>query len=167
MAVAKDALQELDDGELYLHVTPGRAQALVEALRIALASDELVKSKKGVVTAVRELLSAVASGQTLERNPSCSVYIVPDTGPDGEQLTKIGHALDVDRRFARCTDRPERLEVLAAWRFASIAEAMKREAAARKDYDTYDGGGGREWVKANAKKVRADLKRLWGEPDWP
>jgi hypothetical protein len=68
MAVAKDALQELDDGELYLHVTPGRAQALVEALRIALASDELVMSKKGVVTAVRELLSAVASGQALERN---------------------------------------------------------------------------------------------------
>jgi len=55
--------------------------------------------------------------------------------------------------------------VLAAWRFASIAEAMEREDAARKQYKTYDGGGGREWVKANAEKVVADLTRLWGGPD--
>ena len=86
---------------------------------------------------MRDLLSRVASEQTLERNPSCSVYVV-DAGPNGEQLTKIGHALDVDRRFARSTDRPTPLRVLAAWRFASIAEAMEREASARKKYETYE-----------------------------
>jgi hypothetical protein len=164
MATVKDALQELEDGELYLQVTPGRAQAMVEALDIALESDKLDKRIKGVVTAMRALLDPEASGHTLERNPSCSVYVVPDTGPNGEQLTKIGHALDVRRRFARNTDRPTPLQPLAFWPFASIAEAMKREAVARKKYETYHGGGGREWVKASAEKVVADLKGLWGCP---
>ena len=166
MAVWKDALQELDDGELYLHVTPGRAQALAEALEIALNTGALDKRKKGVVTAMRELLSAAASGQILERDPSCWVYVVEDVDPDGQRLTKIGHALDVDRRFARSTDRPTPLRPLAAWRFASIAKAMEREAAARKQYKAYDGGGGREWVKVKAGKVVADLKTTLGDPDW-
>jgi hypothetical protein len=125
MAYAKDALQELKDGELFLQVTRGRAQAMVEAFDIALESDQLDKRRKGVVRAMRKLLATEASGQTLKRNPSCSVYVVPDTGPNGEPLTKIGHALDVGRRFARNTDRPTRLSALAWWRFSSIAEAMK------------------------------------------
>ena len=164
MATLKNALQELADGELYLKVTPGRAQAMLTALDIALASGQLDRRIKGVVRAMRELLFAEASGKILELNPSCSVYVVKDTGPNGEQLTKIGHALDVDRRFARCTDRPRRLEVLAHWRFASIAEAMGREAEARKKYITYDGGGGREWVKVNGEKVVDDLTIVWGSP---
>jgi hypothetical protein len=168
MAYAKNALQELEDGELFLQVTPGRAQAMVAALDIALDSGELDKRIKGVVRAMRELLAPEASGQTLERNPSCSVYVVPDTGPNGEQLTKIGHALDVRRRFARNTDRPTPLSVLAWWRFASITEAMEREAAARQLYDPYEGDGGREWVKANAEKVVDDLTELFGKkPRWP
>ena len=87
MATLKNALQELADGELYLKVTPGRAQAMLTALDIALASGELDKRIKGVVRAMRELLFAEASGKILERNPSCSVYVVKDTGPNGEQLT--------------------------------------------------------------------------------
>jgi hypothetical protein len=165
MATKKNALQELGDGELYLQVTPGRAQAIVEALDIALESHNLDKRRKGTITAMRELLSAVASEQTLEPNPRCSVYVAPDTGPNGESLTKIGHALDVRRRFARNTDRPTPLTVLEHWRFASIAEAMEREATARKKYKTYEGGGGREWVEVNAEKVVDDLTMLWGEPD--
>jgi len=42
---------------------------------------------------------------------------------------------------------------------------MEREAAARKKYKTYDGGGGREWVKVNAAHVVADFTKLWGDPD--
>jgi len=170
MAYAKDALRELEDGKLFLQVTPGRAQALVEALTIALKSDKLDKRIKGVVTSMRDLLDPKASGHTLERNPSCSVYVVPDTAPNGEQLTKIGHALDVRRRFARNTDRPTPLRPLAFWLFASIAEAMEREATARKKYknEIYKGGGGREWVKANAEKVVDDLTELFGKkPRWP
>ena len=47
---------------------------------------------------------------------------------------------------------------------------MKREAAARKQYDPYKGGGGREWVKADANKVVNDLTTMLGRtPDkvWP
>ena len=167
MAYWKDALQELEDGELYLHVTPGRAQALVEALTIALESDQLDKRKKGSVRAMRTLLTTGASGQMLECDPTCWVYVVKDGGH--EELTKIGHAFDVDRRFARKTDRPRPLLKLVAWRFASSAEAMKYETAARKEYETYHGGGGREWVKANAKKIVDDLTRMWRTPDkvWP
>jgi hypothetical protein len=61
---------------------------MVEALDIALDTGELDKRVKGVVRATRELLSPVASGQTLERNPYCWVYLVNDVGPGGEQLTK-------------------------------------------------------------------------------
>ncbi len=32
MATLNFALQELEDGKLYLQITPGRAQAIVEAL---------------------------------------------------------------------------------------------------------------------------------------
>jgi hypothetical protein len=163
MATVKNALQELDDGELYLKITPGRAQAMLTAFDIALGSGGLDKRIKGVVRGMRELLFAEASGKTLERNPSCWVYVVSD----GEHLTKIGHALDVERRFARCTDRPTRLHPSAAWRFASIAEAIQREAAARKKYTAFVGDGGREWVEVNAEKVVDNLTTLWGEPEWP
>lgn len=145
MAHWKDALQELEDGELYLHVTPGRAQAMVEALDIALASDMLDKRKKGSVRGMRTLLATGASGQMLECDPACWVYVVKDSGH--EELTKIGHAFDVDRRFARQTDLPTPLIKLVAWKFPSTAEAMKHEADARKQFTTYAGGGGREWVK--------------------
>ena len=164
MAAWINALQELEDGKLFLQVTPGRAQAMMEALDIALKSDSLDKRIKGVVSSMRKLLASAASGQSLERNPPCSVYVVPDTGPNGEQLTKIGHALNVERRFARCTDRPTALRVVAEWRFASIAEAVKHEAIARNHYKkkAYNGGGGREWVRVNAEQVVADLTRMWG-----
>lgn len=120
MADVKEALQEFDDGELYLHITPGRAQAMLDALRVALSSNKIDKRKKGVITAVCGLLNNVASGQTLERNPNCWVYVVPDIGPNGEQLTKVGHALDVDRRFARSTDRPTQ-----GWRLGSSVQSPK------------------------------------------
>jgi hypothetical protein len=42
MAETKSALWEID-GKLFLQVTPGRAQALVEALEIALSSDKLAR----------------------------------------------------------------------------------------------------------------------------
>ena len=163
MAFVKNALQELADGKMYLKITPGSAQAMLTALDIALASGELDKRMKGVVRGMRELLFAEASGKVLHRNPPCSVYVAKDTGPSGEHLTKIGHALDVDRRFARCTDRPRRLEVLAYWCFSSIAEATERETEARKNYDPFIGDGGREWVRANAEEVVADLTRMWGD----
>jgi hypothetical protein len=41
---------------------------------------------------------------------------------------------------------------------------MEREDTARKRYATYDGGGGEEWVKADAHQVLADLTALWGDP---
>ena len=87
-----------------------------------------------------------------------------DIGPDREELTKIGHARDLAERFARSTDRPKPLKPFAAWRFASVTEAMEREYAARQKYTPYAGGGGSEWVEANVKKVFADLKEEWGEP---
>src|SRR5262245_43695498 len=98
MAYIKGALEELADGKLYLHVTAGRAQCLMEALTSAPSSGKLDKRRKGVVTAIRELLSPGASGQSLECDPPCWVYVVPD--PERKKLTKIGHALDPDRRFA-------------------------------------------------------------------
>ena len=62
MAAVNLALQELEDGKLYLQVTPGRAQAMVEALGIALESNKLDKRVKGVVTSMRKLLTSEASG---------------------------------------------------------------------------------------------------------
>ncbi len=163
MAHLEDALTELDDGELYLHITPGRAQALVEALRIALSSDELDKRKKGVVTGLCRLLSQLAAGQSLENDPSCWVYVVPD--PESkQQLTKIGHALNPDRRFARCTDRPTRLKVRAAWKFPSVEVAMQYEADARKEFDPHDGDGGVEWLKVGGEQAVATLTKKWNRP---
>ena len=46
MAFVKNALQELADGKMYLKITPGRAQAMLTALAIALASGELDKRMK-------------------------------------------------------------------------------------------------------------------------
>ena len=70
MAAIDTAFRELD-GKLYLQVTPGRPQALVEALDVALSSDQLDKRIKGIVTAQRKLFTAVASGRAVERNPAC------------------------------------------------------------------------------------------------
>ena len=154
------------DGKFYVEVTSGRAQALIEALDIALSSDKLDKRVKGVVSAQRKVFADVASGKIIERNPACWVYIVQDIGPNGEKLTKIGHARNVERRFARRTDRPTGLQILAAWRFASVAEAMMRENAARKKYAAYDGGGGEEWLIVNADKVLTDSTSASGDPLW-
>lgn len=163
MAETKNTLRKID-GELYMQVTPGRAQALVVALDIALSSDELDKRVKGVITAQRELLAAAASGKTIERNPACWVYIAHDISRHGEKLTKIGHARDVDQRVARQTDRPEPMQLVAAWRFASVADAMKNENNARKRYPKYDGGGGTEYIRADANRVLTDLRAVWGDP---
>jgi T5orf172 domain len=163
MAEAKAALRRRRDGKLCLELTPRRAQALWEALGIALSSDGLDKRQKGVVRAVRELPFSASSGHTLKREARRWVYVAKDVDRNG--LTKIGHTINVKRRFARRTDRLTQLQVLAAWRFPSVARAMKHEAAARKKYKAYDGDGGQEWVKADAGKVVADLKRLWGVPD--
>jgi hypothetical protein len=89
------------------------------------------------------------------------LYIVPDTGPHGEAVTKIGLARDLKQRFARMTDRLTPIKPIAAWRFESVGEAMAHESSARKKYDSFDGGGGSEWVKA-----RAELREEWGEPDF-
>ncbi len=162
MARIEDALEELGDGELYFRLTPGRAQALLEALNAALSSEELDKRKKGVVTSLYRLLASVTSGKSLLSDPPCWVYVVPD--PEHKQLTKIGHALDPDRRFARCTDRPTRLKVKAAWRFSSVEEAMRHEAAAQNAYEPYGGDGGAEWLKVSAEQVIIDLAAKWGRP---
>ena len=90
------------------------------------------------------------------------VYVAEDIGRNGEQLRSDMRSMSVGvllaARIARRSFNP--------WRFgfASIAEAMKRETDARKKYKPYVGGGGREWVKANAEKVVADLTRMWGGP---
>ena len=44
------------------------------------------------------------------------LYIVPDTGPHGEAVTKIGLARDLKQRFARMTDRLTPIKPIAAWR---------------------------------------------------
>jgi hypothetical protein len=164
--MAEAALRKIDGDVWYLKVSPGRARALLKALNIALQSGSLDKSIKGVVSSHRDLLAGVVSGEAKERDPGRWVYIADDIGPEKERLTKIGHARDLVQRFARMTDRPKRLEPKAAWLFDSVAEAMKREQYARQKYPRYDGGGGREWVKAKVETVLNDLKREWGEPDF-
>lgn len=157
---------EIRDGIWRMKVTLNRARVLVEALDIALRSGEIDKAVKGVITAHRNLLAGVASGEIRERDPARWVYIVPDTGPHGEAVTKIGHARDLKQRFARMTDRLTPIKPIAAWHFELVDEAMAHEISARKKYDSFDGGGGREWVKARAEQVVADLTADWGEPDF-
>jgi hypothetical protein len=56
--------------------------------------------------------------------------------------------------------------MVLVWSTGLFAEQNAAIAAGRKQYKTYDGGGGREWVKVNAEKVIADLTRAWGrDPD--
>ena len=113
---------------------------------------------------MRELLFAQASGKVLHRNPPCSVYVAKDTGPSGEHLTK-------DRTRTRCSSAVCSLyrsprggsKCWRYWCFSSIAEATEREAETRKNYDPFIGDGGREWVRANAEEVVADLTRMWGD----
>jgi hypothetical protein len=162
---AMDSFFRERDGKLYMQVTPGRAQALLEALDVALSSDRLDKRVKAVVTGQRKLLAVAASGNAVERNPACWVYILKDRGPRGEKLTKIGHARNVDRRLARKTDRPTGLVLVAAWRFASVLEAMNREGAVRKTFKAYKGDGGTEWLEASAYRVLTHLTAAWGEPN--
>jgi hypothetical protein len=100
----------------------------------------------------------------MERDPARFVYIASDVGPDGEELTKIGHARDLDQRFARMTDRLTALKPSAAWRFDTVGEAMKRECEVRARYAAFEGGGGSEWVKAAVERVLADLREEWGDP---
>ena len=70
MAFVKNALQELADGKMYLKITPGRAQAMLTALAIALASGELDKRMKGVVRGMREFCS-------LRHREKCCIAIRP------------------------------------------------------------------------------------------
>jgi hypothetical protein len=163
MAETKQTLREIDN-KLYIQVTPRRAQALIQALDIALATNQLDKRIKGIIAAQRELFASAASGQILQHDPSCWVYIVRDRGPQGRELTKIGHARDVVKRFARRTDRLTKLKPLAQWRFNSVAEAMKHEASARSRYKAFAGDGGEEWVDAHVEDVLADLTKAWGNP---
>ena len=149
-----------------MKITPGRARALVEALDIALRSGELNKSIKGTVRSHRDLFASVAGNEVTERDPARWVYIAADIGPNGEKLTKIGHARDLLQRFARMTDRLTPLKPQAAWRFDAVGEAMKHEREARERYAAFIGGGGREWVKAPVEQVLADLSAEWGDPDF-
>ena len=69
MAFVKNALQELADGKMYLKITPGRAQAMLTALAIALASGELDKRMKGgrqrdAGTSVRSGIGKSAASQS-------------------------------------------------------------------------------------------------------
>ena len=161
--MAENALKRGTDGNAwYLKVTPRRARALTQALNIALKSGSLDKSVKGIISSHRDLLEDVASGQARERDPARWVYIAED----GEELTKIGHARDLVKRFARMTDRTRPLKPKAAWRFELVTEAMERERRARRKYEPCDGGGGKEWVKARVETVFDDLKKEWGEPDF-
>jgi hypothetical protein len=75
MAETKNTLRKID-GRLYVEITAGRAQALVQALEVALSSDKLDKRTKAVIAAQRSLLATVASGKIIESDPSCWVYIV-------------------------------------------------------------------------------------------
>ena len=120
-----DSIFQKYDGILYLKVTPGRAQIIMEALDLALASGKLDKRIKGTVTTHRELFALAASGKAVEKNPPGFVYVLKD-GP----LTKIGHTRNIDRRLARQTDRPTPLTFIAAWSFASVQEAVAHETAA-------------------------------------
>ena len=138
---------ENKDGVWRMKVTPNRARALMEALDIALRSGEIDKAVKGVITAHRNLLAGVASGEVRERDPARWVYIVPDTGPHGEAVTKIGHARDLKQRFARMTDRFTPIKPIAAWRFESVGEAMAHEISARKKYDSLTAAAGVNGLK--------------------
>jgi hypothetical protein len=146
-------------GEFWLRVTAGRAQALVEALDIALDRGGLDKRRKGVVASMRDTLCRIASGKQLQSEPSCWVYVRTYDG----HVSKIGHARDLRRRQRRNTDSPQRLRLVAAWRFGSVAEAMEREAEARKRY-VRTGDGGAEWVDAEALTIVEHLTQLWGAP---
>lgn len=162
--MAETLLERGSDYIWRVKVTPGRARALVKALDIALRSGELDKGIKGTVRSHRDLFASVAADEVTQRDPARLVYIAPDIGPNGEELTKIGHARDLVQRFARMTDRLTSLKPRAAWRFDTVGEAMKREREARARYDTFDGGGGSEWVKAPVEQVLADLREQWGNP---
>jgi hypothetical protein len=162
--MAETLLERGRDDIWRVKVTPGRARALVEALDIALRSGELDKSFKGTVTSHRNLFASVAAGEAMQRNPTRFVYIASDIGPNGEELTKIGHARDLVQRFARMTDRLTPLKPRAAWRFDTMRAAMKREREARERYEAFDGGGGSEWVRVPVEKVLFDLTEEWGNP---
>ena len=164
--MAETLLERGSDDIWRIRVTPGRARALVAALDIALRSGELDKSIKGTVTSHRDLFASVAANEVMERDPARLVYIAADIGPNGEELTKIGHARDLVQRFARKTDRLTPLTPRAAWRFDTVGEAMKREHEARARYAAFDGGGGSEWVKAPVERVLVDLREEWGDPDF-
>ena len=146
------------DGQLWLRVTRGRAQAVVDALDIALDRGGLDQRRKGTVRAMRDTLARVATGKRLEAEPICWVYVRTDG-----RCSKIGHARNLQQRQKRNTDSPQRLRLVAAWRFESVEEAMKRETEARKRY-VRAGDGGREWVDAEPTTIVEDLTQLWGAP---
>ena len=147
-------------GKSWLRITAGRAQAVVEALDVALTADRLDKRRKGVVRSMRHMLAQVASGKRLEAEPSCWVYVRTYDG----RPSKIGHARDLRQRQRRNTDSPRRLTLVAAWNFRSIVEAMELEAAARRRYPLI-GNGGKEWVDEDATAIVEHLTQIWGAPE--
>lgn len=161
--MASSTLNKIDGG-FYLKVTPRRAQILVQALDIALASGKLDKRIKGTVSTHRALFASAASGKAVEENPAGWVYVLRD-GPRGKKLTKIGHTRNLAQRLSRKTDRTSDIVLVAAWRFKSVEEAMAREKAARLMFKPHQSGGGTEWVMAKAEDVLAKLSAKWRAPD--
>lgn len=147
------------NGSKWLRITSNRAQAIVDAMDIALATGQLDSRRRGVVRSMRETLACIASGKPLQALPACWVYVRTYEG----RPSKIGHARNLDARTRRNTDSPQKLKLVAAWQFETVAEAMSRESAARALFRPA-GDGGREWVDANAGKIVSMLKRRWGTP---
>ena len=147
------------NGRLWLRVTRGRAQAVVDALDIALDSGAASTGGGREPCArceTRWLASPPASGLRLSRFAGCMF------GPTGV-ARRFGHARDLQQRQKRNTNSPQRLRLVAAWRFESVEEAMKRETEARKRY-VRAGDGGREWVDAEPTTIVEDLTQLSGAP---
>ena len=161
--MASSTLNKINGG-FYLKVTPGRAQILVQACDIALSSGKLDKRIKGTVATQRALFASAASGKAVEENPAGWVYVFRD-GPRGKKLTKIGHTRNLAQRLSRKTDRTSDIVLVAAWKFGSVEEAEAREQEARAMFPPHRGGGGTEWVVANAEDVLAKLEAKWGRPD--